>query len=410
VQNAIILWQLRQEESPKMTNNIENTITKAVNILRGGGLVAIPTETVYGLGADAGNEGAIRKIFAAKERPYDHPLIVHLADIEQLSAWARDIPPLARRAAQAFWPGPLTLILKKQPQVLDIVTGGQDTVGLRIPRHPIAQALLQAFGAGIAAPSANKFTHISPTRAEAVREELGDRVDIILDGGDCEVGLESTIVDFTGDVPVILRPGMITAQALSQVLGLPVLSAQQEEISQSITSRQDGSLQDDKSDIAKSKLPPKESVLPVSLALQNNSLIQENVVTQENLVTRAPGMHHLHYAPTTKTVLIESKNILGYVKTLQASDLPIAVMTCVTACSEFQKIIQKNESSSHPIKMIHHLPMPQNARAYAHDLYRILRDLDHQAFKCILIEMVPADSEWDAIRDRLNKASGGHKV
>jgi len=151
-------------------------ISIAAQLLKAGKLVAIPTETVYGLGADASNANAVRQIFRAKNRPYDHPLIVHVAHVSQLSDWARDIPDHALKLAKVFWPGPLTLILKKQPHVLDIVTGGQDTVGLRIPRHPIAQAVLQAFGGGVAAPSANQFTHISPTTAEAVREELGDQV------------------------------------------------------------------------------------------------------------------------------------------------------------------------------------------------------------------------------------------
>ena len=194
-------------------------IQRAVALLRQGELVALPTETVYGLGADALNPDAVAKIFAAKGRPSDHPLIVHLADAEALTTWARDIPKDAIALARAFWPGPLTLILKKEEGVPDIVTGGQDTVGLRVPNHPVALQLLRAFGSGLAAPSANRFGRISPTTAEHVRQELGDRVPLILDGGPCQVGLESTILDLSRDVPVILRPGAIGADDIARVIG-----------------------------------------------------------------------------------------------------------------------------------------------------------------------------------------------
>jgi L-threonylcarbamoyladenylate synthase len=194
-------------------------IARAAAILRGGGLVAFPTETVYGLGADATNPDAVRRIFAAKGRPADHPLIVHVADAGELGAWAREIPENARHLADAFWPGPLTLILRRSASVSDLVTGGQDTVGVRVPSHPVAQLLLRAFGGGIAAPSANRFGRISPTTAEHVRSELGDRVDLVLDGGASEVGIESAIVDVSGDVPRLLRPGMIGAGQIETVLG-----------------------------------------------------------------------------------------------------------------------------------------------------------------------------------------------
>lgn len=198
------------------------SIIEAVAILRAGGLVAFPTETVYGLGADADNGAALAKMFAAKGRPADHPVIVHLADISQLRDWAREIPPDAQKLARAFWPGPMSLILPRTARVLDQVTGGQDTVGLRIPSHPVAQELLKAFGGGIAAPSANRFGRVSPTRPEHVREELGDRVDQVLEGADCEVGLESTIVDLSRGRPHLLRPGAVTRQQLEQVLGRPL--------------------------------------------------------------------------------------------------------------------------------------------------------------------------------------------
>ncbi len=165
-------------------------IPKAVDLLRRGELVAFPTETVYGLGADALNPEAVAKIFAAKGRPADHPLIVHLSLNADLAHWAREVPPAAEKLAFAFWPGPLTLILKRQRRVPGIVAGGQDTVGLRVPDHPVARDLLAHFAGGIAAPSANRFGRISPTTAEHVRQELGDRVPLILDGGPCPVGIE----------------------------------------------------------------------------------------------------------------------------------------------------------------------------------------------------------------------------
>ncbi|HET9012632.1 MAG TPA: L-threonylcarbamoyladenylate synthase [Gemmatimonadaceae bacterium] len=201
-------------------------IAQAVGLLKQGGLVAVPTETVYGLAADASNEAAVRAMFAAKGRPADHPVIVHVADAGAIDAWAREVPDSARALAAAFWPGPLTLVLKRSPKALDVVTGGQDTVGLRCPAHPWARALLQAFGGAVAAPSANSFGRLSPTAAEHVRVDLGEKpagkVDMILDGGACPIGIESTIVDLSGDRPTLLRPGSITRLALEQVLGGPV--------------------------------------------------------------------------------------------------------------------------------------------------------------------------------------------
>jgi L-threonylcarbamoyladenylate synthase len=197
-------------------------IRRAVDLLRAGELVAFPTETVYGLGADAENEVAVRRIFAAKGRPADHPVIVHLASAGQIKDWAVEIPAGAWRLAERFWPGPLTLILRRSAKALDVVTGGQDTVGLRVPSHPVAQELLKQFGGGIAAPSANRFGRISPTLVTHVRQELGDAVSFILDGGPSQVGLESTIVDLTGEEPVLLRPGGITAEQIEQVLGEPL--------------------------------------------------------------------------------------------------------------------------------------------------------------------------------------------
>lgn len=198
-------------------------ISEAAALLRAGGLVAFPTETVYGLGADADNPDAVRAIFSAKGRPADHPVIVHLASVTDVDAWARDMPAGAHRLAAAFWPGPLTLILPRASGVLDLVTGGQDSVGLRVPSNPVARALLQAFaqrgGRGIAAPSANRFGRISPTTAAHVDDDLGERVALIVDGGPCDVGIESTIVAFVDAEVMLLRPGGIALDAITHVLG-----------------------------------------------------------------------------------------------------------------------------------------------------------------------------------------------
>lgn len=314
----------------------KNDLTKAVQILRQGGLVAIPTETVYGLGADARNLEAVRKIFHAKQRPMDHPLIVHLADVSQLLLWARDVPEAALLLANTFWPGPLTLILKKADDVNDILTGGQDTVGLRIPQHPIALQLLKEFGGGIAAPSANRFGRISPTTADAVREELGDAVDLILEGGQCEVGVESTIVDMSQGYPVILRPGMISADQIKNVL--------------------------------------------------HTSVREKNIDAP-----RVSGSHLSHYAPSTKTCLMTAEQIKQFLQTVTEKDKPLALISLTKTDVKSTGILQKN--------------MPCEPNHYAHDLYQTLRDLDKQHFKQILIEMVPDDREWDAIRDRLKRAT-----
>ncbi len=200
-------------------------IEEAADLLRAGELVGFPTETVYGLGADAANAGAVARIFAAKGRPSDHPVIVHLGSAAQIDDWARAVPPAARRLARHFWPGPLTMILPRGAGVPDAVTGGQPGVGLRVPAHPVAQRLLGAFGGGVAAPSANRFGRVSPTTALHVASELGNAVSLILDGGACDVGIESTIVDFTsaGGRAVLLRPGGVDAAALADALGYPPL-------------------------------------------------------------------------------------------------------------------------------------------------------------------------------------------
>lgn len=226
----------------------------AVRVLRAGGLVALPTETVYGLGADAEQVAAVERIFATKGRPISHPLIVHVARTDALARWAADVPSAARVLAERFWPGPLTLVLRRGARVPLAVTGGLDTVALRVPAHPLALALLEAFGGGIAAPSANRFGSISPTTAQHVRDDLGDAVDFVLDGGPCAVGVESTIVDVTGEQPAILRPGGVSREAMEAVLG-------------------------------------------------------HDVPVRAEVTVRAPGQHLSHYAPRAQVVLVEAAAI-----------------------------------------------------------------------------------------------------
>jgi L-threonylcarbamoyladenylate synthase len=205
--------------TPGMRWPTDEELDRAASALGAGGLVAFPTETVYGLGADAGDAAAVGRIFTVKGRPPGHPLIVHLGAADQLGEWAATVPPAAHLLADAFWPGPLTIILPRSRRVADAVTGGRATVGLRVPDHPVARALLGRFGGGVAAPSANRFGHVSPTTAEHVRADLGDAVDVILDGGPCTVGVESTIVDLTGPTPEVLRLGAVGVARLAEVIG-----------------------------------------------------------------------------------------------------------------------------------------------------------------------------------------------
>jgi L-threonylcarbamoyladenylate synthase len=197
---------------------VSSEVRRAAEILRAGGLVAFPTETVYGLGADASSAKAVARLYAVKRRPADHPVIVHFDSAERALAWASEIPSDARTLAARFWPGPLTLILKRSERATDFVTGGQPSVGLRVPSHPVARELLEAFGGAIAAPSANRFGRISPTTAAHVREDLGGDVDLILEGGASDIGIESTIVDLSSGMPVLLRPGSISELSLEKAL------------------------------------------------------------------------------------------------------------------------------------------------------------------------------------------------
>lgn len=326
-------------------------IDRAVALLNDGGLVGLPTETVYGLAADADNVEAVAKIFTAKGRPADHPLIVHLGADDMLPHYAREIPDAAWALAEAFWPGPLTLILKKAPGVLDLVTGGQDTVGIRIPGHPVALTLLRAFaesrrqrgargGGGIAAPSANRFGRISPTSARHVVEELDDSVPLILDGGDSQVGIESTIVDLSRDMPVILRPGAITAEQLSLVLGQSILS----------------------------------------------------LAKNEQEAPRVSGSLASHYAPVTPLRVL---NAAAIEQALEAPD----VAAMVRDCSEVGLPVRQ-----HPAVAV----LPNNPAAYAHVFYRILRNLDQGGYRQILVQSLPQDVAWLAVQDRLGRAAHQH--
>jgi L-threonylcarbamoyladenylate synthase len=201
---------------------VTREVRRAAEILRAGGLVAFPTETVYGLGADAASEKAVARLYAVKRRPAEHPVILHLDSLERALAWARDVPREAMVLAERFWPGPLTLVLKRSAKAADFVTGGQDTVGVRVPSHPVARELLKEFQGALAAPSANRFGRVSPTTAAHVREDLGADVDLVLEGGPSEVGIESTIVDLSSGSPVVLRPGFISRSQIEQALGSPV--------------------------------------------------------------------------------------------------------------------------------------------------------------------------------------------
>jgi len=323
-------------------------VARAVELLRAGELVAFPTETVYGLGADAANPVAVAKIFAAKSRPADHPLIVHLPDTSALDAWAREVPEAARKLAAAFWPGPLTLILKRQPHVLDAVTGGQDTVGLRVPNHSLALALLHEFNGGIAAPSANRYGRISPTSAAHVRAELGAAVALVLDGGPCAVGIESTIVDLSSGTPRILRPGAITSADITRVLGAR---------------------------------PPESGGEAAPTR------------TTETAVPRAAGSHAAHYAPSTELRLVAAERLAETISNELAGRLRVAVLA-LTATP-----ISATNLAWHAAK--------SEAAGYAHDLYATLRELDAEAYDLLLVETPPATAAWLAVTDRLQRAACG---
>ena len=329
-------------------------IDRAVALLQAGELVAFPTETVYGLGADAANPVAVARIFAAKGRPADHPLIVHLPADGYLDRWASDIPQFAWELAEAFWPGPLTLILKRAAAVPSVVTGGQNSVGLRVPAHPLALDLLRAYAraggglggmCGIAAPSANRFGRISPTEAAHVREELGDAVRLILDGGRCDIGIESTILDLTaGDAlpPRLLRPGRVTPEQIATVIGfLPEVASRQ----------------------------------------------------HADATPRVPGSLAAHYAPTTPLRLVSTTRLGGVLDALQHAGHRCAVLCHGPLPKDGAAPVLRR--------------LPTDPHAYAQALYAALRELDQAAAELIVVEDPPATPAWAAVADRLRRAATG---
>lgn len=326
-----------------MKPDLHSQIDSAVALLRAGGTVAFPTETVYGLGADVSNFSAVQRIFEIKKRPADHPLIVHFADASRLHYWAREVPEQAWKLAEHFWPGPLTLILPRSRHVPENVTGGQDTVGLRVPDHPVALALLSALGTegALAAPSANRFGHVSPTTAAHVQEELGQTVDMILDGGPCEIGLESTIVGFSGQIAVILRPGRISLAALTEVLGEKV-------------------------------------VLP----------------ERGNHTGRVPGALASHYAPVTPLELCPTESLWRRALELESAGSRVAIMEWSG------RNLDRPEN-----KNILHFSMSREPALYGSQLYATLRRFDHEGFDRMLVEAPPDHPAWVAIADRLQRAS-----
>jgi len=321
---------------------IDTDLERAAAILKQGGVVAIPTETVYGLAADALNAEAVRRVFAIKGRPADHPVIVHIAGADQLEHWARDIPEAARVLAAHFWPGPLTLVLPRRPEVPDSVTGGQDSVGLRVPAHPLTLELLRRGGFGLAAPSANRFGRVSPTTPAHVAEELDGEVDMILDGGPCPVGVESTIVSLLAPEPVLLRPGGVPLAELEAALGRPIR-------------------------IARKAAEP------------------------DTAEVRAPGTLAAHYAPRTPLCLAEAAALWSRAERLARKGLHIAVLA------------RAPEREGHGDLVLS--PMPSDATAYARLLYARLRELDGLGLDLILVEKVPDAAAWLAVADRLKRAA-----
>ena len=321
-------------------------IEQAARRLRAGQLVAFPTETVYGLGADAANDAAVAGIFAAKGRPSDHPLIVHVCagakGDEALSRFALPLPDFAMKLVHAFWPGPLTLIAPRQPGVGAAAAGGQDTIGLRCPSHPVAQALLTACAehgvAGLAGPSANRFGRVSPTTAQHVQGEFDDDL-LIIDGGPCEVGIESTIVDCSRGVPVLLRPGLITRAQIEAACG------------EKLRDRHDLSAPD----------------------------------------PRASGTLEAHYAPTAKVRLMDAKAIQTGLDLLGADAKNIAVWSRAEVRSRSSHLVLRR--------------MPADAAAAAQLLFATLRDFDAQGVKLIWVETPPDDHDWEGVRDRLQRAA-----
>ena len=320
-------------------------LERALALLRAGEAVAIPTETVYGLACDAANPAAIARLYALKGRPADHPVIVHVASARALSFWTRELPPAAHALAAAFWPGPLTLILKRAAHVPDAVTGGQDTVGVRCPDHPVALELLaacEALGiAGLAAPSANRFGHVSPTHPAHVEAEFDQDVPV-LDGGPCRVGIESTIVDLTGAEARILRPGMLDANALSSVISLAAA--------------------------------PDAAEVP-----------------------RVSGSLAAHYAPDTALEIVPALSLRGRIAEWAATGLKLGVLA--------HTLHERDAVAT--ADAVAWFVLPRTPEGYARGLYAALRAVDDARIARLLVESVPATDAWAGVRDRLTRAARG---
>jgi L-threonylcarbamoyladenylate synthase len=318
-------------------------IARAADVLRAGGVVAFPTETVYGLGADASREDAVAKIFAVKGRPRAHPLIAHVAPeilaTPDFAGWARDVSPQARALATAAWPGPLTLILKKGPRVASATTGGGDTVGIRVPAHPMALALIRAFDGGIAAPSANRFGAVSPTTAAHVIADLGGDVDYVLDGGPCSVGVESTIVDMSRGAAVLLRPGGMPREAIEAITG------------------------------------------PLAMA--------------DAHAPAAPGTLVSHYAPHARVIACAVDDIP---RLLHEQRLQGARVGILAPHSAFMRWALQGPAVIHKL--------PDDDAGMARELYAAMRDLDAQGVDVVIAALPPAAGLGEAVGDRLVRAAG----
>lgn len=322
------------------------SVQRAAEALRAGQLLGLPTETVYGLAADAGQDAAVAQIFTAKGRPSDHPLIVHVADVQGVDHYAQQVPDFARTLLQRFWPGPLTLILSRRPEVAAAAAGGQDSIGLRCPAHPVAHALLMAareLGVqGVAAPSANQFGRVSPTTAAHVQGEFGEEL-LILDGGACEVGIESTIVDCTRGVPVLLRPGRITREQIEAVSG--------------------------------QRLRDKDELAAPS--------------------PRASGTLEAHYAPRAKVRLMDGQALQAALEVL-GKDFDGGQATIAVYARSLLRV---------PSAKLLYRRMPNDAEAAAQQLFAALRDFDAQGVSLIWVEQPPQSTDWEGVRDRLQRAA-----
>ena len=330
-----------------LDGNAPKSIAEAARVISAGGLLGLPTETVYGLAADAASADAVAKIFTAKGRPSNHPLIVHVADAAGVDHFAVDVPTFARQLMQAFWPGPLTLILPRRPGVGTETAGGQDSIGVRCPSHPVAQALLQALAAqpvpvwGLAAPSANQFGRVSPTTAQHVLAEFGGDVPV-LDGGPCAVGIESTIIDCSRGAPVLLRPGAITRVQVEAVCGQPLQSAQE-------------------------------------------------IADTAGAAPRASGTLESHYAPSATVRLMDARALQTALDVLGADAAHIAVYARTPLRIASERLVVRR--------------MPADADATAQQLFAALRGFDAQGVKLIWIETPPDAPDWEGVRDRLNRAA-----